>query len=700
VGTACPSVGTFTNSNCIPPGGSANACTSNTLKVTGKVFLDAAYSGDPSQAPMTGGKIWASGSVNTSINITNGAYNLDLGSATSATVKINYEPPIGYSLSPHNTGQESGGQVYVVTVTKDSPVANINIGAVTPPSVVKVANGSNSITGAVKYLTPGGQRLPLPLVAIELKTASGVLPAISKVVTDKNGNFKMEGIPTSGSAYELSWNQGTSWFGSEQIYVNDQLIGDAKKGTLGSTNFVFSPNPQTFPGMTYIPVDTAKTNTVKVEYVLTKTNTGGTTIPSSVTWDLYQCPKGVGYPNSGSYCKPSPNYQFTWLSNCPKSPAPGSYSGTFGRDNPAGDVQCDASEKDKIICNTIVQPMECDGSKYVNEAQCASGEMCVDRIGCTASRYTCISGYCQMNANGTFTEPTCSNTCSGGTGGGGGGNGGTGGDDGDTCNPIQTLACRVQGKTCSNGQCVTPGDGDGGGGGTCNPPKTQCDSTCTNMNSDSNNCGQCDVKCAPDQTCTQGSCQGVNTGNTKLALTIGLDGLGSTGDNLNPSPKTVTGEQTSNTNPTRKSRNITVEVYGSGSSTPVDNQPGTAVYDPDSGKFKGEVNLRSGFTTGTYIVKVSSPGYLRTDSVLMQIGSGTTNVSLNLTTGDVNGDGALTILDWNLFLSCSIYSKDNKAACNQKQPEFEDNADTTDNNIVDGDDYALFIREMAVIRGD
>lgn len=657
VGTACPSVGAFTNSDCIPPGGSANACTSNTLKVSGKVFIDASYSGDPNQASMTGGKIWVSGALNTSVNVTNGAYNLDLGSATSATVRINYEPPIGYSLSPTNTGQESGGQVYVVTVTKDSPAANINIGVVTPPSLVKVGNGSNSITGAAKYLTAGGQRLPLPYIQINLRTASGVLPTVPKVVTDKDGNFKMEGIPTSGSAYELSWYQGITWFSAAEIFVDDKLIGDAKTGTLRSTNIVFTPTPQSFPGMTYIPVDTTKTNTVKVEYVFTKNTTGGTAIPNTVTWDLYQCPKGVctgyvpiGYPNSGSYCNPSPNYQFTWLSNCPKAPAPGSYSGTLGRDNPAGDVQCEQADAGKIICNTIVQPAECDGQKYVNENQCPSGEMCVDGIGCSAAQYTCISGSCQLNQNGTFDEPTCSNTCSGGSDGGGGDD-----NNGGVCTPAKWLQCAGELKICSNGQCVRPGDGD-----------------------------------EEDPSPSPSSLPG---GDTKLAFDIGLDGIGVTGDKRFPNSP---GNQDPKTDP----REFTVEIFDSNDDN-VDTRQESIDYDTSTKRYTATIALKQGFSTGNYLVKVKSPRYLRKlvgGITPLTAGQTKTMPQVNLTAGDIVTSNKIDIADYNVFLSCSVFSKD-EGAC-KSDPDYKKLSDLNDDGLVDQDDYTLLLREWEVQDGD
>ena len=96
----------------------------------------------------------------------------------------------------------------------------------------------------------------------------------------------------------------------------------------------------------------------------------------------------------------------------------------------------------------------------------------------------------------------------------------------------------------------------------------------------------------------------IPAGNTVFALTIGLDGLGSTGDNANPENSSG-----SNKNPNRKSRNAAVGVF-TGNGDSVANKSGTINYDTESGKFIGSVDLGN-LAGGNYNVKVKSDGYLR-----------------------------------------------------------------------------------------
>ncbi len=212
-------------------------------------------------------------------------------------------------------------------------------------------------------------------------------------------------------------------------------------------------------------------------------------------------------------------------------------------------------------------------------------------------------------------------------------------------------------------------------------------------------------------TCEADACNSADTnacrpsgGSTQLALTLGLDGIGTTGDNANPT--LVSG---SNKNPGHKSRTVKIQLVDStGKALP--EKTGQVEYDGVSGsatfgKFKTSVNLGT-VTTGSYTVKVTSPIYLTTlVSSMMTITSGTTNnaPTARLTTGNVNDDGlsknTLDIMDYNILLGCvrdetitnipaAFITGCNSNANNATM------SDLDDNGAVDRNDWNLWIREL------
>jgi|GEM_PF-2297693 len=196
----------------------------------------------------------------------------------------------------------------------------------------------------------------------------------------------------------------------------------------------------------------------------------------------------------------------------------------------------------------------------------------------------------------------------------------------------------------------------------------------------------------------------IPAGNTVFALTIGLDGLGSTGDNANPGNSSG-----SNKNPKRPSRNIKIEVFvGSGESKA--NKSGTLTYQTGSGKFTGNVDMGT-LASGNYNVKVKSDGYLKRLVPGIQnvtfpsetIGRTYNVPAVNLVAGDINGDNAINILDYNILISCSVFSTDNHGACNGASianSQYAVLSDLDDNGAVNQFDYNLFIRELSVQNGE
>lgn len=186
----------------------------------------------------------------------------------------------------------------------------------------------------------------------------------------------------------------------------------------------------------------------------------------------------------------------------------------------------------------------------------------------------------------------------------------------------------------------------------------------------------------------------IPSGNTVFALNIGLDGLGTTGDNVAP-----LNHSGSNKNPLHPSRNVTIEVFNTDTNnTLVANKSGEIVYQASSGKFTGNVDMGS-LASGNYNIKVKSNGYLRRLIPGQNVTGGQTfNVpAARLVTGDINGDNAINILDYNIFIACSIFNRGNTGACTDAYRPF---ADLDDNGTIDQFDYNLFIRELSVQNGD
>src|SRR3989344_4925286 len=205
---------------------------------------------------------------------------------------------------------------------------------------------------------------------------------------------------------------------------------------------------------------------------------------------------------------------------------------------------------------------------------------------------------------------------------------------------------------------------------------------------------------APTPTTTPGATPTptptIPVGNTVFALSIGLDGLGTTGDNSTPGDSSG-----SNRNPNRPSRNVRVEVFD-GDDNPAANRSGTIIYNAGSGKFIGTIDMGT-LASGNYNVKVKSDGYLRRfiPGIHQNVTSGQTyNLpAVNLVTGDITNDNAINILDYNILISCSIFSVDNRALCNGN-PQYAVLSDLEDNGVINQFDYNLFRRELSVQNGD
>lgn len=193
---------------------------------------------------------------------------------------------------------------------------------------------------------------------------------------------------------------------------------------------------------------------------------------------------------------------------------------------------------------------------------------------------------------------------------------------------------------------------------------------------------------------------------TTLSFSLLLHGIGSAGDNPNP-----TGNDLSNKDPLTKTRNLDVLLYDNANKL-VSNTPGTVTYNATTGTFDGTVAINQTVPNGVYTIKIKSDRYLRrlVPEVITIKSKQNNDISkTELIAGDTDNNNILNVLDYNALLDCgygelsplpisnshaTFYSQE----CQAHQPTI--NNDLNDNGIINAADYNLFIRELSVQSGD
>ncbi|HUQ85704.1 MAG TPA: dockerin type I domain-containing protein [Candidatus Limnocylindrales bacterium] len=183
------------------------------------------------------------------------------------------------------------------------------------------------------------------------------------------------------------------------------------------------------------------------------------------------------------------------------------------------------------------------------------------------------------------------------------------------------------------------------------------------------------------------------TGATNFSLSVLLHGIGSSGDNANP-----TNASLSNKDPLTKIRPVTVEILNS-TATVIATTNGNVTYDVASGSFKGTANFASGILpSGSYNVKIKPSTHLRRQAPGNQsIIAGQTIAipELAFVAGDINSDNSINILDYNMLIGC--YSDLSPAvSCTSTNHLITDINDDGKVNFID---YNLFLREITVQNG-
>lgn len=178
-----------------------------------------------------------------------------------------------------------------------------------------------------------------------------------------------------------------------------------------------------------------------------------------------------------------------------------------------------------------------------------------------------------------------------------------------------------------------------------------------------------------------------------LNLNLLLHGIGSGGDNANPTANSL-----SNKNPLQKERDTIVSLFDINNNL-VATAEGKVLYSSASGSFKGIASSSATVPPGKYSIKVRTGYHLtRLVSGIQTIVSGQTLTlsSVEVVAGDSTNDNRLDILDYNMLLDC--YSDlDAAAACNDAKKLATDG---NDDGSVNQFDYNLFLREISTQPGE
>lgn len=315
---------------------------------------------------------------------------------------------------------------------------------------------------------------------------------------------------------------------------------------------------------------------------------------------------------------------------------------------------------------------------------------------CTGASPTATPVIPNCDSGGVYTSPctsTQANTCS---------NNGTRtyqyktSSTGQQCSYVTTtVTCSVNncssGNACVNGVCS-------GASVTASPTTSPSTSPTSNPSA------------SPSPSTSASPSPTPAPGDTVLALSVGMDGVGNTGTNQNPVPLSNWKDNP----PKTLLRNVTVEVWDSNNNEVIKDKPTKVTYDSAKGYFTGTVNLGGSFVSGNYTVKVKSDGHLKklalgiqniTHGALAQI------PRVNLIAGDINGDNSIDIKDYNIFISCSVFGSsgisfspnspfDSGALCNTAGANYQALSDLDDNEVIDQIDYNLFLGEYSIQNGD
>lgn len=196
-------------------------------------------------------------------------------------------------------------------------------------------------------------------------------------------------------------------------------------------------------------------------------------------------------------------------------------------------------------------------------------------------------------------------------------------------------------------------------------------------------------------TATPGISSGVTpsitqTGQNSIATSVFLHGIGKGGDNVNSNGG-------GNVTPAHGDRNTTIQFTNTAGNT--SSPVGAIHYVSSTGNFVG--NLSANIPEGQYTVRIKTDGFLskQLPGILTVTNGAITLPVVYETTGDINNDNQLDILDYNMLISC-YGSKMTSPGCTSPITASTPGADINDDGAVNGADYNLFLRELSVQSGN
>jgi hypothetical protein len=180
---------------------------------------------------------------------------------------------------------------------------------------------------------------------------------------------------------------------------------------------------------------------------------------------------------------------------------------------------------------------------------------------------------------------------------------------------------------------------------------------------------------------------------TQFAVTVLIHGVGHGGDNAAP-------DSQGNRAPIHIQRTAAIQLYDS-NNVLIASPTGTVTFDPHDGTYKGIIAVGRALPAGAYITKIVISRHLNKSAVkILTITNGEANPipldAVQMVAGDLNGDGKLTILDFNTMMGC-LSDLGPAKACDATA---KGAADLNDDGIVDLADLNLYFRELSVQSGE
>ena len=188
---------------------------------------------------------------------------------------------------------------------------------------------------------------------------------------------------------------------------------------------------------------------------------------------------------------------------------------------------------------------------------------------------------------------------------------------------------------------------------------------------------------APNLTTTASPSPVTNSNNATVNFNVLLDGIGNAGDNVNPMLNSD-----SNKNPTHKVLSAVILIEDLANNILYkQNWNNGLQYNPSTGSYQGQLSIPA--SQGSYYVWVCVASHLCSPSASPQLllPGGRYTFNYRLVAGDINNDGTIDLLDYNILISCYHANLAQINSCIS--------ADLDDDGIVDEKDLNLFIRELS-----